>query len=76
MPRGRSKKPRSYPAELRQQLIELVRVGRTPEELAREFEPSAQTIRNWCDKSTPIPAVREHPNARTLSVGCSRSFAG
>jgi len=28
-------------------MIELVRRGRTPEELAREFEPSAQAIRNW-----------------------------
>jgi len=28
-------------------MIELVRIGRTPEELGREFEPSAQTIRNW-----------------------------
>jgi transposase len=28
-------------------LVELVRAGRTPDELAREFEPSAQTIRNW-----------------------------
>ena len=27
--------------------VALVRTGRTPEELAREFEPSAQTIRNW-----------------------------
>jgi transposase len=37
----------SYPPEFRQQMVELVRVGRTPEELAREFEPSAQAIRNW-----------------------------
>jgi len=28
-------------------MIELVRRGRTPEELADEFEPSAQAIRNW-----------------------------
>lgn len=28
-------------------MVELVRSGRSPEELAREFEPSAQTIRNW-----------------------------
>jgi transposase len=28
-------------------MIELARSGRTPEQLAREFEPSAQTIRNW-----------------------------
>ena len=41
-------KPRpAYPPEFRRQLVELVRVGRTPEQLAQEFEPSAQTIRNW-----------------------------
>ena len=36
-----------YPTEFRRQLIELARSGRTPEDLAREFDPSAQTIRNW-----------------------------
>ncbi len=36
-----------YPLEFRQQMVELVGVGRTPEELSREFEPSAQAIRNW-----------------------------
>jgi transposase len=41
-------KPRpAYPPEFRHQLIELVRAGRTPEQLAQEFEPSAPTIRNW-----------------------------
>jgi transposase len=28
-------------------LIELVRAGKSPEVLAREFEPSAQSIRTW-----------------------------
>jgi transposase len=28
-------------------MVELVRSGRSPEELAREFEPSSQAIRNW-----------------------------
>ncbi len=42
----RRKRP-PYPAEFRAQMIELVGAGRTPEELAREFEPSAQAIRNW-----------------------------
>jgi transposase len=28
-------------------LVRQVRAGRTPEELAKEFEPSAQAIRNW-----------------------------
>ena len=43
MPRKRP----PYPPEFRRQMIELVRAGRTPEELAKEFEPSAQAIRNW-----------------------------
>ena len=41
----RTRKP--YPPEIKRQMIELVRAGRNPEELAREFEPSAQSIRNW-----------------------------
>lgn len=36
-----------YPPEFRQRTIELVRKGRTPESLAAQFEPTAQTIRNW-----------------------------
>ena len=36
-----------YSAELQEQLVRQVREGRTPEELAREFEPTAQAIRNW-----------------------------
>ena len=41
----RTRKP--YPPEFCQQMVELVRAGRTPEELAHEFEPSAQSISNW-----------------------------
>ncbi len=36
-----------YPPEFRQRIIELVRRGRTAESLAEQFEPTAQTIRNW-----------------------------
>jgi transposase len=28
-------------------MVEMVRAGRGPEELAEKFEPSAQAIRNW-----------------------------
>jgi transposase len=38
------KKHPPYPPEFRRQMVELVRAGRTPEELSREFEPSAQAI--------------------------------
>lgn len=45
----KSKPP--YPAEFRQQIIELARAGRTPAELSREFGPSAQSITNWIAQS-------------------------
>jgi transposase len=46
---GKTHKP--YPEEFRRQLIELVRAGRNPYELAREFEPSAEAIRNWAKQA-------------------------
>lgn len=42
-----SKSRPPYPPEFRRQILDLVRAGRTPEELAREYEPTATTIRNW-----------------------------
>ena len=42
---GRTHKP--YPKEFKQKLVALVREGRSPEQLSRQFEPSAQAIRNW-----------------------------
>jgi len=49
-----------YAPEFRQQMIELVRAGRNPAELAREFGCSSQTIRNWVaqaaiDEGQPLP---------------------
>ena len=41
----KTRKP--YPPEFREQLVALVRAGRTPEDLAREFEPTAQSISSW-----------------------------
>jgi transposase len=36
-----------YAAEFRNKIVELVRSGRSVPEIAAQFEPSAQTIRNW-----------------------------
>ena len=36
-----------YSAELRAELVRLARSGRSTKELARQYEPSEQTIRNW-----------------------------
>ena len=47
MPRSRN----PYPPEFRQQMVDLVRTGRSPEELAREFEPTAESIRNWVKRA-------------------------
>ena len=41
------KSDRPYPPAFRERIIELVHKGRRPGELARQFEPSAQAIRNW-----------------------------
>ena len=54
MPRTRE----PYLPEFRQQMIELVKAGRTPEELSREFEPTAQTIHNWVRQTDIDVGVR------------------
>jgi transposase-like protein len=43
MPRYRT----AYPPEFRRQMVDLVRSGRMPEEVACEFEPTAQSISIW-----------------------------
>jgi transposase len=54
MPRNR--KP--YPPEFRQQMVDLVRAGRTPEELSREYEPTALSIWNWVQQAERDGGVR------------------
>ncbi|KNY20867.1 transposase [Methylobacterium sp. ARG-1] len=49
----------AYPAEFRRQMVDLVRAGRDPTDLAREFEPSGQTIRNWVADVDRIEGRRE-----------------
>ncbi len=47
-----------YPVEFRAQMVELVRAGRTPEALSREFEPTAQSIWNWVRQAERDQGVR------------------
>jgi len=47
-----------YPLEFRRRMVELVRAGRTPEALAREFEPSAGSIRTWVEQMDLDEGVR------------------
>ena len=64
---------RRYPLEFRRQMVELVRAGRTPEALAREFEPSAGAIRKWVEQMEVDEGLRsdgltseEHKELREL----------
>lgn len=43
MPKSRA----PYAPEFRQKMVDLVRSGRTPEDLEKEFEPTAISIRSW-----------------------------
>ena len=42
-----SRRRPTYPKEFRERMIEMVRSGHSPEELAKEFEPTPRTIRLW-----------------------------
>ena len=48
-----------HPLAFRQQMVKLVRAGRTLAELAREFEPSAQAIRDWLHQADRDEGRRE-----------------
>ena len=60
------KKQPVYTPEFRRQMVELVRAGRSPEELSREFEPTAQSIRNWVAEADRQEGRRE-PKADALA---------
>lgn len=49
----------AYPAEFRRQMVDLVRAGRDPTDLAREFEPACQTIQNWVAEADRSEGRRE-----------------
>jgi transposase-like protein len=40
-----------YSPEFRRQMVDLVHAGRDPDDLAREFEPTGQSIRAWVAKA-------------------------
>ena len=53
--------PRSHPRyapEYRQRIIELARAGRSVSELARQFEPTVETIRMWVKQAELDEGVR------------------
>ena len=68
---GKTRNP--YPQDFRDKMVELVRSGRTPSELARDYEPTAQTICNWAAQAERDAGLRtdgltsvEHKELRRL----------
>jgi len=61
MPRNNKtgKTHRAYPKDFRRQLVEMVRAGRSPTELARQFEPTAEAIRQWAKQADLDEGRRE-----------------
>jgi transposase-like protein len=62
MPRHRT----PYPPNFRQQISDLVRAGRRPEELVKEFEPTAQTIYSWVAQAGRDAGARQMPIDATV----------
>ena len=48
-----------YSPEFRRQMVDLVHAGRSPEDLSREFEPTAQSIVAWVAAADKQESRRE-----------------
>jgi len=60
-----------YPAEFRQQIIELAQAGRSPADPSREFGPTSQSIIKWLahaarDAGKPLPGKEGLTMVRAL----------
>src|SRR5215468_11989648 len=79
---GKTRPP--YTPEFRRRMVELVHAGRSPEKLAEEFEPTAQSIRNWVVQAdrdagrrtdglttTPAAQARERHPLKSHGLVCS-----
>jgi transposase len=66
---GSNRSRRAYPPEFRQQVVELYHAGRSTTELARDFGPHPQSIRNWvaCGKRDASEATKDGQASLTPS---------
>lgn len=54
---GKTRPP--YPQQFKDQIVALAQAGRTPVQLAAEFEPSEPTIRDWIAQADRDDGVRQ-----------------
>jgi transposase len=65
-----------YTPDFRRQIVELVHAGRSPEELAHEFEPTAQSIRNWvaqAERNAPDTGRRSASGSASVVTTCAEA---
>ncbi len=61
-----------YSPEFRRQMVDLVRAGRSPENVSREFEPTAQSISTWVSQADKQEGRREEKvDGLTTQSGCT-----
>ncbi len=60
-----------YSPEFRREMVDLVRSGRSPEDLAREFEPTAQSIGAWA-----AAADKQEGPDEEVTAGLTAGFIG
>jgi transposase len=59
----------AYPAEFRQQMVELVALGKCPKQLSKEFGCHYTLIQTWCRAAgVPIRSNQAIALAATLSI--------
>ena len=63
------RRPAAYPPAYREQIVASARAGRTAKELAREFELSEQTIRNWIFQAQADRGERKPRTAQRCALG-------
>lgn len=61
----------AYPPEFRQQMMELVALGKSPKQLSKEFGCHYTSIQAWCRAAgVPIRSSQAIALSATLSVPC------
>ena len=62
----------AYPPEFRQQMVELVALGRCPKQLSKEFGCHYTSIQTWC-RAAGVPIRSNQANALAATSNASLS---
>ena len=55
-----------YEEDIKKSIVEMVKAGRRPDELAKEYGPSAGAIRNWVKKYSHVEINGEYISSDEL----------